>query len=178
MTISDICIRRPVFTAMLVSAPIVLGLFSYMRLGVDLLPNVDIPVVSVTTTLRGASVEEMETSITKPIEEAVNTVSGIDEISSTTKEGISTTIVQFLLEKDGAVAAQEVEAKVRTILKQFPEGTDTPITDRFDLNASPILTVVVSGRRDFREVTEIARKQVKEVLENLGDVGSITLVGG
>jgi len=178
VTISDICIRRPVFTAMLVSAPIVLGLFSYMRLGVDLLPNVDIPVVSVTTTLRGASVEEMETSITKPIEEAVNTVSGIDEIASTTKEGLSTTIIQFLLEKDGAVAAQEVEAKVRTILKQFPEGTDTPITDRFDLNASPIMTVVVSGRRDFREVTEIARKQVKEVLENLGDVGSITLVGG
>ena len=178
MTLSDICIRRPVFTAMLVSAPIVLGLFSYARLGVDLLPNVDIPVVSVTTTLRGASVEEMETSVTKPIEETANTVSGIDEISSTTKEGISTTIVQFVLEKDGSVAAQEVEARVRTILKQFPEGTDSPIIDRFDLNASPVLTVVVSGRRDFREVTEIARKRVKEMLETIGGVGSITLVGG
>ncbi|MBY0586084.1 efflux RND transporter permease subunit [bacterium] len=178
MTISDICIRRPVFTAMLVSAPIVLGLFSIPRLGVDLLPNVDIPVVSVTATLRGASVEEMETTITKPIEENVNTISGIDEIASTTKEGITTVIIQFLLEKDGAVAAQEVEARVRTILRQLPQGMDPPIIDRFDLDAAPIMTLAVSGRRDFREVTELARKRVKEVLETVDGVGSVTLVGG
>ncbi|HTI49868.1 MAG TPA: efflux RND transporter permease subunit, partial [Planctomycetaceae bacterium] len=77
MTIWDICIRRPIFTAMLISAPLVLGLASFARLGVDLFPNVDLPIVSVTTTLRGASVEEMETGVTKPIEEIVNTVSGI-----------------------------------------------------------------------------------------------------
>jgi HAE1 family hydrophobic/amphiphilic exporter-1 len=163
---------------MLVLAPIVLGLFSLPRLGVDLLPNVDIPVVSVTTTLRGASVEEMETTVTKPIEETVNTVSGIDEIASTTKEGISAVIIQFLLEKDGAVAAQEVEARVRTILRQLPQGIDSPIIDRFDLDASPVMTLAVSGRRDFREVTEIARKRVKEVLETVDGVGSVTLVGG
>jgi HAE1 family hydrophobic/amphiphilic exporter-1 len=178
LNLSDICIKRPVFTAMLVSAPIVLGLFSLPRLGVDLLPNVDIPVVSVTTTLRGASVEEMETSVTKNIEETVNTVSGIDEIASTTREGISSVIIQFVLEKDGAVAAQEVEARVRTILRQLPQGIDTPIIDRFDLDASPIMTLAVSGRRDFREVTELARKQVKEVLETVDGVGSVTLVGG
>jgi HAE1 family hydrophobic/amphiphilic exporter-1 len=178
LTFSDICIQRPVFTAMLVSAPVVLGLFSLARLGVDLLPNVDIPVVSVTTTLRGASVEEMETTVTKPIEETVNTVSGIDEIASTTKEGISAVIIQFLLEKDGAVAAQEVEARVRTILRQLPAGIDSPIIDRFDLDASPIMTLAVSGRRDFREVTELARKRVKEVLETVDGVGSVTLVGG
>src|SRR6516225_6041871 len=133
MTIWDICIKRPIFTVMLVSAPVVLGLAAYFRLGVDLFPNVDLPVVTVTTTLRCASVEEMETGVTKPIEEIVNTVSGIDELRSTTKEGISQIVIQFVLDKSGAEAAQEVDAKVRTILSQLPQGTDPPIIDKFDL---------------------------------------------
>src|SRR6187399_688570 len=123
----DVCIRRPVFTTMLVTAPIVLGLASYARLGVDLFPNVDLPVVTVTTTLRGASVEEMETTVTKPIEEIVNTVSGIDEMRSTTREGMSQVVIQFVLEKNGNVAAQEIESKVRTILSTLPTGTETPV---------------------------------------------------
>lgn len=178
MTIWDICIKRPVFTLMLISAPIVLGLASYTRLGVELFPNVDVPVVTVTTTLRGASVEEMETSVTKPIEEIVNTVSAIDELRSTTKEGFSQVVIQFRLEKDGAVAAQEVDAKVRTILGRLPQGTDPPIIDKLAIDAAPIMTIAVSGRRDFREVTEIARKRIKENLEPLLGVGSVVLVGG
>jgi HAE1 family hydrophobic/amphiphilic exporter-1 len=178
MTIWDICIKRPIFTAMLVSAPLVLGLASYRRLGVDLFPNVDLPVVTVTTTLRGASVEEMETGVTKPIEEIVNTVSGIDELRSTTKEGMSQVIIQFVLEKNGAEAAQEVDGKVRTILSQLPEGTDSPIIDRFDIDAAPIMTIAVSGRRDFREVPEIAKKRIKEDLETVSGVGAVILVGG
>src|SRR5262245_61107254 len=103
MRIWEICVRRPVFTVMLVCAPIVLGLAAYPRLGVDLFPNVDLPVVVITTTLKGASVEEMETSVTKLIEETVNTISGIDELRSTTKEGFSQVVVQFLLYKNGDV---------------------------------------------------------------------------
>jgi HAE1 family hydrophobic/amphiphilic exporter-1 len=178
MSIWDICIRRPIFTAMLVSAPIVLGLASYFRLGVDLFPSVDLPTVTITTTLRGASVEEMETGVTKPIEEIVNTVSGIDELRSTTKEGISFVVVQFSIDKDGAVAAQEVDAKVRTILSRFPEGTDPPIIDKFDIDAAPVMTLAVSGRRDLREVTEIAKKRIKEDLETMSGVGAVILVGG
>jgi HAE1 family hydrophobic/amphiphilic exporter-1 len=178
MTIWEICIKRPVFTAMLVSAPIVLGLASYARLGVELFPNVDVPVVTVTTTLRGANVEAMETDVTKVIEEAVNTVSGIDELRSTTKEGLSQVVVQFLLEKNGNVAAQEVDAKVRTVLGRLPKGTDPPIIDKLAIDAAPVMTVAVSGRRDFREVTEIAKKRIKEDLETLPGVGSVVLVGG
>jgi HAE1 family hydrophobic/amphiphilic exporter-1 len=178
MTIWDICIKRPVFTAMLVSAPIVLGLSAYTRLGVELFPNVDVPVVTVTTTLRGASVEEMETSVTKVIEEAVNTVSGIDELRSTTKEGISQVFIQFVLDKNGNVAAQEVDAKVRTILGQLPVGTDPPVIDKLAVDAAPVMTIAISGRRDFREVTEIARKRIKEDLETINGVGSVVLVGG
>lgn len=178
MTIWDLCIRRPIFTAMLVTAPIVLGLASYPRLGVELFPNVDLPLVTVTTTLRGASVEEMETGVTKPIEEIVNTVSGIEQLRSTTKEGISQITIEFVLQKDGAVAAQEVDAKVRTILGQLPEGVDAPIIDKFALDAAPVLTLAISGRRDAREITEIARRRIKEDLESLAGVGAVILVGG
>ncbi|MFO0970675.1 MAG: efflux RND transporter permease subunit, partial [Gemmataceae bacterium] len=144
MSIWDLCIRRPVFTLVLVSTPIVLGLASYARLGVELFPNVDMPLVTVTTTLRGASVEEMETSVTKIIEEAVNTVSGIDELRSTTKEGFSQVVLQFKLEKNGDIAAREVDAKIQTILSRLPQGTDRPIVDKLALDAAPVLTLAVS----------------------------------
>src|SRR3954469_22792569 len=119
MNLSDICIRRPIFTWVLVAIPVVLGLVSYFELGVDLFPKVDFPVVSVTATLPGASAEEMETTVTKPIEEAINSVSGVDELRSTTREGMATITVQFLLEKDGNVGAQEVRDKISAILKQL-----------------------------------------------------------
>src|SRR3990172_9308150 len=178
MSLWELCIKRPVFTVMLVSAPVVLGIIAYSGLGVDLLPEVELPVVTVTTTLKGASVEEMETSVTKPIEEIINTVSGIDELRSTTKEGMSQVVVMFLIEKDRDVAAQEVRDKVSTILAQLPVGTDSPIIDKFDLSAMPALTIAVSGRRPMQEITEIARKQIKERLEGMPGVGAVILVGG
>ncbi len=178
MNIWELCIRRPVFTVMLVCAPVVLGLAAYGQLGVDLFPNVDIPSVVVTTTLRGAGVEEMETGVTKVIEEAVNTISGIDELRSTTREGQSQVVINFKLSKDGDIAAQEVRAKISTILNQLPTGTDPPLVDKLQVDAAPIMTIAVSGQRDVREVTEIARKQIKEDLETVSGVGSAVLVGG
>jgi HAE1 family hydrophobic/amphiphilic exporter-1 len=155
-----------------------LGLVSYGRLGVDLFPNVDFPVCSVTTVLQGASVEEMETSVTKPLEDIINTVSGIDELRSTTTEGVSVITVQFLLSKNGDVGTQEVRDKISSILSNLPEGTETPIVDKFATDASPVVTLAISGRRDFREVTEIARKKIKERLETVNGVGAVNLVGG
>ncbi len=179
MAIWDICIRRPVFTAMLVIAPIVLGVASYARLGVELFPNVDVPVVVVTATLRGASVEEMEASVTKPLEEAVNTVSGIDEMRSTTREGFSQVVVGFKLEKNGDVAAQEIRDKMGLVMTQLPPGTDTPKVEKFNLDAAPVLTLVVSGKAELREITEIARTRLKEDIEaNCYGVGAVVLVGG
>jgi HAE1 family hydrophobic/amphiphilic exporter-1 len=178
MTIWDLCIKRPVFTVMLVAAPLVMGGVCYTQLGVDLMPNVELPIVTVTTTLNGASVEEMETSVTKPLEEIINTVSGIDELRSTTKEGISQIVVSFVVEKNRDVAAQEVRDKISTITAKLPVGTDPPIIDKFDLNAAPVVTIAVSGRRPMQEITEIARKQIKENLEGLSGVGAVILVGG
>ena len=178
MSISDICIRRPVFTWVLAAVPVVLGLVSYFRLGVDLFPKVDFPVVSITATLPGASAEEMETSVTKPIEEAINTISGVDELHSTTREGVAVITVQFLLEKNGDVGAQEIRDKVSAILKQLPQGMDPPVVNKFDLDAAPIMTIGISARRDVREVTEIAKHRIQEQLQTVPGVGGVFLSGG
>src|SRR6266704_2726348 len=176
MRFADVFIRRPVFATMLIASLVVLGLFSYRGLGLDLFPNIDFP--TVTTTLKGASVEEMETGVTKVIEEAVNTIDGIDELRSITKEGLSSLVVQFVLEKPRDIAAQDVRDKVAGVLAQLPVGTDPPVIEKFDVDAVPVMSIAISGRRNLREVTELARKQVKEDIETLSGVGQVILLGG
>jgi HAE1 family hydrophobic/amphiphilic exporter-1 len=178
MNLADVSIKRPVFATMMVMALVVLGAFSYFRLGVDLYPNVDFPIVTVNTKLRGASPEEIETSITKPVEEAVNTISGIDEVNSTSFEGLSQVIVTFKLEKNVDVAAQEVRDKVNGVISDLPQGTDTPVVQKFDPGATPVMSVVVSGRAPLREITQIAKKKIKEPLETISGVGRIVMIGG
>jgi len=177
MNLADLSIKRPVFATMLIMALVVLGMFSYRDLGVDLFPNLDFPMVTVTTTLKGASVEEMETAVTKPLEEIINTIEGIDELRSVTKEGVSTITVQFVLDKNRDVAAQDVRDKVSTILSHLPVGTDPPVIEKFDMDARPIMRIAVSGQRNLREVSEIARKQIKEDIETLRGVGAVIMVG-
>jgi len=178
MRVADVFIRRPVFATMLIAAMVVAGLFCYRDLGLDLFPNIDFPIVTVTTTLKGSSVEEMETGVTKVIEEAINTIEGIDELRSITKEGLSTIVVQFVLDKSRDVAAQDVRDKVATVMAQLPVGTDPPVIDKFDVDAVPVMSIAISGRRSFREVTEIARRQIKEDIETLPGVGQVIMIGG
>ncbi len=178
MTISEVCIRRPVFTWVLVSIPVVLGVVSYFLLGVELFPKVDVPVVAVSAVLPGASAEELETTVTRPLEEAVNRVSGIDELRSTVREGATTIVAMFVLEKDSTVAAQEIQEKISAITNTLPRGMDAPVVDAFDLDASPIMAIGISGRRDVREVTEIARYQIQEVLQTVPGVGAVFMSGG
>ena len=136
--IADFCIRRPVFATVINLLLVVLGWFSFQSIGIDQLPNIELPIVTVTTTLRGASPEEVETSITKPLEEIINTVQGIDELSSASVEGVSSITVQFMLERNRDAAAQDVRDKVNTLLARLPEGTESPIIDKFDIDASPV----------------------------------------
>lgn len=179
MTLSEICVRRPVFTLMMILACVTFGVLSFRTLGVDQFPDVEIPVVTVTTTLRGASPEEIETQVTKIVEDAVSTAEGIDELKSTSLEGVSVVTVNFFLDRDRDQATQDVRDKVAAALKDLPEGTDPPVVTRFDTTAIPVLTLVVSSdRRDLREVTELARKQVLEPLQGVAGVGQISLVGG
>ncbi|MCI0584835.1 MAG: efflux RND transporter permease subunit, partial [Chloroflexi bacterium] len=133
--------------------------------------------MTVTTRLPGASPEEVESQITKRIEEAVNTISGIDELRSTTIEGQSQVFVSFILDRDIESAAQDVREKVATILGQLPDGTEAPIIEKFDVDAAPVMALVVSGRRSARELTELADKRIKRALESVKDIGAVTLVG-
>ena len=178
MTLPEVCIRRPVFTTMLILFPVVVGLLSYARMGTDLFPNVDLPIVTVSVTRPGASVEEMEAGVTKRIEDVVNTVAGIDELRSTTKEGVANIVVQFVLEKNRDVAQQEVQGKINTILSSLPSGTQAPVVDKFDVDATPVVSIAVSGDRDLKELTELADKQIKDALSALNGVGQVILVGG
>jgi HAE1 family hydrophobic/amphiphilic exporter-1 len=178
MSLSELCIRRPVFTWVLVFVPVVLGIVSYFELGVDLFPKVDFPVISISAAFPGASAEEMESSVTKPLEEALNTISGIDELRSTTREGSTTVVVRFVLEKNGDVGAQEARDKISSISRILPEGMETPLVNKFDLDAAPIITLGVSGKRDLREVTEIARHDIQELLQTVPGVGNVFLTGG
>src|SRR6266581_1896899 len=178
MKLAEVCVRRPVFATMLVLTFVVLGVFSYTQLRIDQFPKIDLPTVTVRTVLQGASPEEVESQITKPIEEVINTVSGIDELRSTTLEGVSLVVVQFVLDKNADVAAQEVRDKVATIIGQLPRDTDTPVIERLDFDAAPVLSISVYGERPLREITEIADKQIKQRLESVKDIGSIQIVGG
>jgi hydrophobic/amphiphilic exporter-1 (mainly G- bacteria), HAE1 family len=178
MGLAALCVRRPVFATMLIMALVVLGTASFSQLGVDLFPKIDLPIVTITTTLPGASAEEMETEVTKPIEEAVNTIQGIDELRATTLEGTSRVFVTFVLEREIDQAAQDVRDKVSTILRRLPEGVDPPVVEKLDPDASPIMSVSVSGDRSLREITEIADKQIKQQLEGVPGIGQVLLVGG
>src|SRR6266542_1947703 len=124
--LAELCVRRPVFSSVLTLLLVVIGGFSYFHLGVDRFPKVDFPTITITTRLTGAAPEELETEVTDKIEESVNTISGIDELRSTTSEGVSQVFITFLLEKDINVAAQEVRDKVNAVLPLLPKEIDLP----------------------------------------------------
>ena len=176
--LAALCVKRPVFATMLIVALMVVGIFSFFTLGVDLFPKIDLPTIVVTVANPGASAEEIESEITKRIEDSVNTTSGIDTMQSTSIEGTSTVVIQFSLDKSGDVAAQEVRDKVNQVVPDLPETAKAPVVQKIDPDAQPVLQMVVSSPRPLREVTEIADKQIKPRLENISGVGQIRLVGG
>ena len=171
-------IHRPVFTIMVSVSLMLLGLMGYLNMGVSLYPSMDIPATLIQTVLPGASPEEVETSVTKYIEEAVNEISGVDEISAFNLESVSILFVKFEMDKNADVGIQEVRDKIEQVKSKFPDGTEAPVVLKLDMDAAAVLNVVVTGNRDIIELTELAKKQVKEVIENTSGVGSVSVVGG
>jgi HAE1 family hydrophobic/amphiphilic exporter-1 len=155
-----------------------LGFVAYTRLNVERWPNVDIPIVVITVQFPGASPEEMESDITDKIEAAVNTVSGIDRMTSTSADGFSIITVQFLLEKNIDVATQEVQDKVSTVVPDLPQGIDPPVVSKFDIGAAPVATLALSGDRPIRDITEYADKVIRPKFEGAPGVGQIDVIGG
>ena len=175
--LAEISVRRPVFASVLILSLVVVGVFSYFRLGVDLFPKVDFPIITVTTRQSGAAPEEIETEITDKIERAVNTISGIEELRSVSTEGVSQVFIQFALEKNSDVAAQEVRDKISQILPDLPQDIDQPVVERLDPDAAPVLYAALSGDRPIREISEFADKNLRREIESLSGVGQVTLVG-
>ena len=176
--LAALCVKRPVFATVLILSLTVIGAFSFTRLGVDRFPKIDFPTVLVTTVQPGAAPEQIETEITDKIEEAVNTISGIDELRSTSSEGISQVAVSFVLEKDTDVAAQEVRDKVNGVLPLLPKTIQQPRVDKFDPDASPVLSLALSAKKPVRDITEYADKVLRRQLESVSGVGQVLVLGG
>ena len=161
MKLAEVSVKRPVFAVMMSAALIVLGWVSFNTLGLDLMPRTDSPTVNVRASLPGASAEEVETSITKPIEAAVNTINGIDELRCSSSQGNGNCTITFTLEREIEAATQDVRDKVATV--RFPRDTDPAVVSKTDPDASPILTLVVSSKRSPKEITQIADLQIKQI---------------
>jgi len=176
--LAALCVRRPVFASVLIMSLVVVGTFSLTQLGVDLMPNIDIPTITVTTRLPGAAPEQVESEITDKVEEAVNTISGIDQLSSNSAEGISQVVVTFLLDKDADIAAQEVRDRLNRILPLLPRTITQPTIEKQDPDAQPIFTLALTGDKPIREITEYADKVLRRRLESADGVGQVLVLGG
>jgi HAE1 family hydrophobic/amphiphilic exporter-1 len=176
--LAQLCVSRPVFAVMLIMAMVVVGAVSYTRLGVDRFPDVDMPIISVRTTLLGASPEEIESTVTRRVEDAVATVEGIDNIRSTSTESLSVVTVTFNLSRNIDVAAQDIRDAVAGTISLLPRETKPPLIKKLDTDASPILTIVLSGTKTPRELYEIGDRDVKDSIESVGGVGQVLVNGG
>ena len=178
MFLSDISIKRPVFATMMMVLLVVLGVVSYRRLAIDEYPDITYPVVIVSTTFPGASPESMMRDVSKPLEETLNTVQGIKEISSTSMQGASLVRLMFNLGVDVAVAQQDVQSKVARIRRQLPANIEEPVIQHFDPNESPIMAVAVqSGERPLRDLSDLAEEVISTRLEAIPGVGGVNMNG-
>src|SRR6187551_3098784 len=177
--LARISVQRPVLASVLMLVVVVLGAIGYRRLGVDQFPNIDLPVVVITTSLPGAAPGEVESDVTDKIEGAVNQIAGIDALQSVSSEGVSQVIVQFVLTKEIDVAAQEVRDKVNTVFGELPAGIEQPVIAKVDPGAIPVLYLAVRGNGvGVRELTEAADKKVSRGLQSIDGVGKVSIIGG
>ncbi len=173
MSFIEFCIRRPVFTIMMVSALGVFGLIAYFMLSVDQYPKIDYPYVVVQTKLRGASPDVMELDVTDPLEEEINTIQGIRNLTSNSSEGFSEITVEFELNRDIDVAAQDVRDKVAIAMERLPKDVEHPVVDKLDPAASPIIWIAVQGNKPLKEISDYVHYVLKPKFQVLPGVGLI-----
>src|SRR5689334_590715 len=176
--LAEICIRRPVFAAMIVLSLVVVGAASYCKLGVDRFPSVDLPTVSIRTGLPGAAPEEVESLVSQPIEDVVNTVDGMDELRSISSQGTSVVIATFKLNRDLESATQDIRDRVASLGRQLPDDVTPPVVQKFDNDSTPVLTIALSANRSLRELTELGDKIARPQLERVAGVGEVRVTGG
>src|SRR5919201_767602 len=176
--LSEICVRRPVFATMLVMSLVVLGIFSFRDLGVDLFPRADPATVNVTLSLPGASPDEVSSSVVEPMEQAISGVSGIDDMSARISEGKANITVRFVLERDLNDAVNDVREKVAGAIKSVPPELLPPVITKVDPDADPVMSLMLSSdAMSLRTLTEIADKQVSRAIQTVNGVGQVTIAG-
>lgn len=176
MNLSDIAIRRPVFTLMMMLALVVFGVLGYQTLPISLLPSIDIPQVTVQTMLPGASPEVMESDVTDAIESAVGTIEGIEQLTSYSGQGVSLVTLTFSLDRDIDIAAQDVRDKVSGAVGELPDEAEPPVVQKFDANAQPMLWLALAGLDD-RTLADYADKVIKPKLQSVPGVGNLQMPG-
>ncbi len=176
--LAEICIKRPVFAAMIILSLVVVGVQSYFKLGVDRFPSIDIPSVYINTTLPGAAPEELEASVVQLVEEAVNTVEGIEMVRSMSRQGSCMTFVTFDLKRNIEDATQDIRDRLATIVRQLPPGTDPPFVRKNSSDSDSVIRIALAGPRSPRELREFAENRVKVELERASGVGEVQVYGG
>ena len=176
--LANLSVRRPVLSTVIILIILVIGGVSYLGLGVDKFPKIDFPIVTVTTIYPGSSPEAVETDVTDKIESAVNTIGGIEQLTSISNEGVSLVIVQFAMERDVDIAAQDVRSKIDTVMRDLPTSIEPPQVQKLDPDATPILLLSIRGERPVVELTRIADEVVRRRLETINGVGAVQILGG
>ncbi|KNZ70403.1 acriflavin resistance protein [Thermincola ferriacetica] len=178
MKVTELAIKKPVAMTMIIMFFVVLGLFSYTKLGADLFPKANMPFVTITSIYPGAGTEEMESQVVDPIEEQVSSISGLKKVASYINEGVATTVLEFTMSTDADVAVNDTQKAVDAVLIKLPRDMDKPLVQKVDLNAEPVITIAVSGERSLNEIYEIARDKIKDRLESVPGVATVNIVGG
>ncbi len=178
MFLSNLAVNRSVLTTMMVMVLVVLGLFSYTRLSVDLFPETNYPIITVTTLYPGAGPKEIESQVTEKIEEEVIAISNVRRVESTSSEGVSFVLIEFELDVDADLAAIDVKDKVESIQHSLPTDAEPSSIRKFDIGARPIMDIAISGELPLEEVYRIADTTVKDSLSRVNGVSSVSVVGG
>jgi HAE1 family hydrophobic/amphiphilic exporter-1 len=178
MSISDISIKRPIMMSMVLLVFVVFGVLAYFTLSLEMMPEVNIGYVTIRTIYPGTGPREMETQVTKKIEDAVATISKIDRMRSYSMDSVSLVLLVFEIGKDPDVAIQEAKEKIDAILNDLPEDAQTPIVEKFDIRAEPVLDILLTGKQSLTELYELADKRLKDRFSQVEGVAQVNLVGG
>ena len=178
MWLTRISVKYPVFTIMMMLCLMVLGLASWQRMSVEEFPDVDFPFIVIHTTYAGASPESVESEITKKLEDQINTISGLKQLTSQSSEGLSTIVAQFNLDISSATAAQDVREKIATVSAKFRDEIDQPVVERYDPTSSPIMSVVFESQNmSLRELSTYIDQRLVPQLRTVPGIGSVNLLG-
>src|SRR3989304_2836846 len=177
MWLADTSIKKPLFATMVILALVLIGVISYPRIGVDLFPKVEFPIVNISTKLKNANAEIMDIDVTDKIEAAVNTINGVKTITSSSTEGRSQVVVEFILERDIDLAVQDVREKISAIRGNLPRDIDEPVIEKVDPDANPILWIALSGQKSIRELSTYSDEVLREQLQKINGVGAVRIAG-